>query len=98
MIAPASGDLEITRRKSLQAEPQGPNQFDRLFIPRLDIRFDTMKGKVPEHLYQETLQRFAHITATTVRRKSIVTEKPRLERPTNDLVQIHDTEKFVRFQ
>jgi hypothetical protein len=74
MVPPLARYLQVSRRESLQFEPQAFNQPSRCFIIGLNVRFESVQAELSKGPGDHGAKSSRHIAATIVRRKGIIAQ------------------------
>src|SRR3954467_4897836 len=84
VVAPATPDLQVARRKTLAPETRLLGERERALVGGLDVRLDAVQSQLAEREAQRQLHALAHIALPGVRPADPVTHVRVLERAAHD--------------
>jgi hypothetical protein len=95
MIAPATANLEVARRKPLHSKTKALHQRDRMRVLRLNVGFKPVKSQFPEAVGDDQAQPAAHKTTSGEWLERVVAKVRRLEATAHDFADVDDAGDVV---
>src|SRR5262252_5079716 len=97
VIAPASAQLQVARRKPFQPKPAPLHELARCFVVRLNIRLEPVEPLFRKSVSQHSRESPLHITTPVVGYESIVSKITRAKHAPHNLVDIDYSGQFALF-
>ncbi len=95
MIAPTTGNLQVSRRESLESESEPLNESARYLIVRLYVCLKPMEPMATKRLGKNGAKRSLHITAPVVRHEGVVSKITGAETTSDNLIDIDYAGEFL---